>query len=139
MRAIERGKLKIRVRALEAERAIERVAAMQQVMLKAMVALSAVNVGVVLYVSGLVLQAKIGFGLSAAFGLQAIAAQEAHQAGEEGGAVLRGVIPTLGCDSLCTQLGWVGSLSFSRRDERDAFDSGTLLVVPPWSVLLITL
>ena len=54
--------------ALEAERAIERVAAMQQVMLKAMVALSAVNVGVVLYVSGLVLQAKIGFGLSAAFG-----------------------------------------------------------------------
>ena len=75
VRAIERGKLKIRVRALEAERAIERVAAMQQVMLKAMVALSAVNVGVVLYVSGLVLQAKIGFGLSAAFGLQAIAAQ----------------------------------------------------------------
>ena len=75
VRAIERGKLKIRVRALEAERAIERVAAMQEVMLKAMVALSAVNVGVVLYVSGLVLQAKIGFGLSAAFGLQAIAAQ----------------------------------------------------------------
>ena len=75
VRAIERGKLKIRVRALEAERAIERVAAMQQVMFKAMVALSAVNVGVVLYVSGLVLQAKIGFGLSAAFGLQAIAAQ----------------------------------------------------------------
>ena len=38
IKAIERGKLKIRVRALEAERALERVAVMQDVMLKAMMA-----------------------------------------------------------------------------------------------------
>mmetsp|Transcript_15793 Transcript_15793/g.38444 ORF Transcript_15793/g.38444 Transcript_15793/m.38444 type:complete len:823 (+) Transcript_15793:2-2470(+) len=75
IRAIERGKLKIRVRALEAERALERVAVMQDVMLKAMVACGAVNVGVVLYVSGLVLQAKVAFGVGAAMGLQAFAGQ----------------------------------------------------------------
>jgi predicted unusual protein kinase regulating ubiquinone biosynthesis (AarF/ABC1/UbiB family) len=72
---IERGKLKIRVRALEAERALERVAVMQDLMLKAMVACAAVNVGVVLYVSGLLLQAKGAFGLGALVALQAIGAQ----------------------------------------------------------------
>jgi predicted unusual protein kinase regulating ubiquinone biosynthesis (AarF/ABC1/UbiB family) len=75
VRAIERGKLKIRVRALEAERAIERVAVMQDVMLKAMVACAAINVGVVMYVSGMLIQAKVAFGVSAAIGLQAIMAQ----------------------------------------------------------------
>ena len=75
VRAIERGKLKIRVRALEAERAIERVAVMQDVMLKAMVACAAINVGVVMYVSGMLIQAKAAFGVSAAIGLQAIMAQ----------------------------------------------------------------
>ena len=75
MRAIERGKLKIRVRALEAESAIERVAAMQQVMLKAMVALSVMSVGVVLSSSGLDSLARRWLGLSARSGLQAIAAQ----------------------------------------------------------------
>ncbi len=75
IRAIERGKLKIRVRALEAERAIERVAVMQDVMLKAMVACAAINVGTVMYVSGLLIQAKVAFGISAAVGLQALIAQ----------------------------------------------------------------
>merc|ERR1719424_2664035 len=75
IRAIERGRLKIRVRALEAERAIERVAVMQDVMLKAMVACAAINVGTVMYVSGLLIQAKVAFGISAAVGLQALIAQ----------------------------------------------------------------
>jgi predicted unusual protein kinase regulating ubiquinone biosynthesis (AarF/ABC1/UbiB family) len=75
IKAIERGKLKIRVRALEAERALERVAVMQDVMLKAMMACAAINVGVVLYVSGMIVQAKVGFGISAAMALQAFAAQ----------------------------------------------------------------
>ena len=75
VKAIERGKLKIRVRALEAERALERVAVMQDLMLKAMVACAAVNVGVVLYVSGLLMQAKGVFGLSGFVALQALQAQ----------------------------------------------------------------
>ena len=75
VKAIERGKLKIRVRALEAERALERVAVMQDLMLKAMVACAAVNVGVVLYVSGLLMQAKGVFGLSGFVALKALQAQ----------------------------------------------------------------
>ena len=51
--------IKIRVRALEAERALERVAVMQDVMLQTMVACAAVNMGVVLFVSGLLLQARL--------------------------------------------------------------------------------
>ena len=74
VRDIERGKLKIRVRALEAERALERVAVMQDLMLKAMVACCAVNIGVVLYVSGLLVQAKGAFGVSGVAMLQAAAA-----------------------------------------------------------------
>mmetsp|Transcript_12079 Transcript_12079/g.19500 ORF Transcript_12079/g.19500 Transcript_12079/m.19500 type:complete len:773 (+) Transcript_12079:127-2445(+) len=72
---IEKGKLKIRVRALEAERALERMSVMQDLMLKAMVACAAVNVGVVLYVSGLLLQAKGAFALGGLVALQAIQAQ----------------------------------------------------------------
>ena len=75
VKEIERGKLKIRVRALEAERALERMAVMQDLMLKAMVACAAVNVGVVLYVSGLLVQAKGAFGISGLVALQAIQAQ----------------------------------------------------------------
>jgi hypothetical protein len=75
VRAIERGKLKIRVRALEAERAIDRVSVMQDVLLKAMIACAAVNVGTVMFVCGMLVQAKVAFGVSAAFGLQAVAAQ----------------------------------------------------------------
>jgi predicted unusual protein kinase regulating ubiquinone biosynthesis (AarF/ABC1/UbiB family) len=75
VRAIERGKLKIRVRALEAERAIDRVSVMQDVLLKAMIACAAVNIGTVMFVCGMLVQAKVAFGVSAAFGLQAVAAQ----------------------------------------------------------------
>ena len=75
MRAIERGRLKIRVRALEAERALERVQVMQGLMLQAMVACAACNVGVVLYVSGMLLQAKGAFGVAGLFAMQAVVAQ----------------------------------------------------------------
>jgi hypothetical protein len=40
-----------------------------------MVACAAINVGVVMYVSGMLIQAKVAFGVSAAIGLQAIMAQ----------------------------------------------------------------
>jgi predicted unusual protein kinase regulating ubiquinone biosynthesis (AarF/ABC1/UbiB family) len=75
VRAIERGKLKIRVRALEAERAIDRVSVMQDVLLKVVIACAAVNIGTVMFVCGMLVQAKVAFGVSAAFGLQAVAAQ----------------------------------------------------------------
>ena len=75
VRAIERGRLKIRVRALEAERALERVQVMQGLMLKMMVACAACNVGVVLYVSGMLLQAKGVFGVAGLFAMQALVAQ----------------------------------------------------------------
>merc|ERR1719424_2546083 len=75
VRAIERGRLKIRVRALEAERALERVQVMQGLMLQAMVACAACNVGVVLYVSGILLQAKGAFGVAGLFAMQAVVAQ----------------------------------------------------------------
>tara|TARA_B110000459_G_C16568491_1_gene475142 strand:+ start:34 stop:1545 length:1512 start_codon:yes stop_codon:yes gene_type:complete len=75
VRAIERGRLKIRVRALEAERALERVQVMQGLMLQAMVACAACNVGVVLYVSGMLLQAKGAFGVAGLFAMQAVVAQ----------------------------------------------------------------
>ena len=69
VRAIERGRLKIRVRALE------RVQVMQGLMLQAMVACAACNVGVVLYVSGMLLQAKGAFGVAGLFAMQAVVAQ----------------------------------------------------------------
>merc|ERR1719424_1389040 len=75
VRAIERGRLKIRVRALEAERALERVQVMQGLMPQAMVACAACNVGVVLYVSGMLLQAKGAFGVAGLFAMQAVVAQ----------------------------------------------------------------
>merc|ERR1719424_849179 len=75
IRRIERGRLKIRVRALEAERALERVQVMQGLMPQAMVACAACNVGVVLYVSGILLQAKGAFGVAGLFAMQAVVAQ----------------------------------------------------------------
>ena len=63
------------VRALEAERALERVQVMQGLMLQAMVACAACNVGVVLYVSGMLLQAKGAFGVAGLFAMQAVVAQ----------------------------------------------------------------
>merc|ERR1711939_999860 len=60
---------------LEAERALERVQVMQGLMLKMMVACAACNVGVVLYVSGMLLQAKGVFGVAGLFAMQALVAQ----------------------------------------------------------------
>ena len=71
LRRVESGKLKIRVRALEAERALDRVQVMQDIMLKTMVACCAANIGAVLFVSSVQLGAKCAFGLAAFMGMQA--------------------------------------------------------------------
>src|SRR6056300_127511 len=51
VRRIESGKLKIRVRALEAERALDRMAIMQSITMQSILACAAANVGVVFFVS----------------------------------------------------------------------------------------
>jgi hypothetical protein len=65
----ERGDLKLRVRALEAERALNRVQAWQQVVSAAVVASALVNVGTVLSVSALATGATASFTGAAFFGL----------------------------------------------------------------------
>jgi len=78
IRRIETGKLKIRVRALEVERAVERVAVTQDITLKALIATCMANIGCVLWVTnpGLyVIQAKIALGLAAVMMLQAVKGQ----------------------------------------------------------------
>jgi hypothetical protein len=75
VRRIESGKLKIRVRALEAERALDRMAIMQTITLQAVMACTAANVGVVMFVSSLTLYAKCAFGLSALIAFQALTSQ----------------------------------------------------------------
>ena len=75
---IETGKLKIRVRALEVERAVERVAVTQDITLKALIATCMANIGCVLWVTnpGLyVIQAKIALGFAAVMMLQAVKGQ----------------------------------------------------------------
>merc|ERR1719183_1173855 len=78
IRRIETGKLKIRVRALEVERAVERVAVTQDITLKALIASCMANIGCVLWVTnpGLYLiQAKIALGLATVMMLQAVKGQ----------------------------------------------------------------
>jgi predicted unusual protein kinase regulating ubiquinone biosynthesis (AarF/ABC1/UbiB family) len=58
---LERGDLKLRVRALEAERALNRVAMMQRAMLTAVAASMLVNVGTVLSVSAMGVAASASF------------------------------------------------------------------------------
>ncbi len=65
----ERGDLKLRVRALEAERALNRVQAWQQVIASALVASTLVNVGTVLSVSALAAGATASFTGAALFGI----------------------------------------------------------------------
>lgn len=66
---LERGDLKLRVRALEAERALTRVAGMQKAMLAGIAASMLVNVGTVLSVSAMAGAARASFVGAAVLGL----------------------------------------------------------------------
>ena len=68
---LERGDLKLRVRALETERALLRVQAWQRVVASALLASCLVNVGTVLSVSALATGASLSFAGAAVFGLAA--------------------------------------------------------------------
>ena len=72
MRQLERGDLKLRVRALEAERAISRVATMQKAMMNAIVASMLVNMGTVLSVSAMGVLSSLSFAGSGVFGVLAL-------------------------------------------------------------------
>ena len=71
MRQLERGDLKLRVRSLEAERALSRVAIMQKATVNAIIASMLVNVGTVLSVSAMGLAANLSFTGAGLFGLLA--------------------------------------------------------------------
>lgn len=66
---LESGDLKLRVRALEAERALTRVQAWQRVVASALVASTLVNVGTVLTVSAMTTGATVSFAGAGVFGL----------------------------------------------------------------------
>ncbi|EFJ49735.1 hypothetical protein VOLCADRAFT_104180 [Volvox carteri f. nagariensis] len=68
MQRLERGDLKLRVRALEAERALTRVQAWQRVIAAALAASTLVNIGTVLSVSALTTGATASFVGAALFG-----------------------------------------------------------------------
>ena len=72
MKQLERGDLKLRVRALEAERAISRVATMQKAMMNAIVASMLVNMGTVLSVSAMGVLSSLSFAGSGVFGILAL-------------------------------------------------------------------
>lgn len=69
---LESGDLKLRVRALEAERALTRVQAWQRVVASALVASTLVNVGTVLTVSAMATGATVSFAGAGVFGLMLV-------------------------------------------------------------------
>jgi hypothetical protein len=69
MQRLESGDLKLRVRALETERALSRVQAWQRVVSCALVASTLVNVGTVLSVSAMATGASLSFAGAGVFGL----------------------------------------------------------------------
>lgn len=69
LRSLERGDLKLRVRALEAERALTRVQAWQRVVAAMLAASTLVNVGTVLSVSAMKTGATLSFAGAGLFGL----------------------------------------------------------------------
>lgn len=73
MQQLERGDLKLRVRALEAERALSRVAMMQKAMMAAVAASMLVNVGTVLSVSAMSTAATFSFVGAALCGVMTVA------------------------------------------------------------------
>ncbi|KAL5212568.1 hypothetical protein ABZP36_023415 [Zizania latifolia] len=70
---LEQGDLKLRVRALESERAFQRVAAVQKTIGYGVAAGSLVNLATVLYLNSIRLPATIAYSLCAFFGLQILA------------------------------------------------------------------
>lgn len=70
---LESGDLKLRVRALEAERALSRVQAWQKVVSSALVTSTLVNVGTVLSVSAMATGATLSFAGAGVFGVMLLA------------------------------------------------------------------
>ncbi|KAK9868362.1 hypothetical protein WJX84_010919 [Apatococcus fuscideae] len=68
LQKLERGDLKLRVRALEAERSLNRMAIMQKAMLAAVAASTFVNMGTVLSANAMVIAARLSFGGALASG-----------------------------------------------------------------------
>uniref|UniRef100_A0A7C9ENR0 ABC1 atypical kinase-like domain-containing protein n=1 Tax=Opuntia streptacantha TaxID=393608 RepID=A0A7C9ENR0_OPUST len=69
---LEKGDLKLRVRALESERAFQRVAAVQKTIGCAVVAGTLVNLATILYLHSIRMPAIIAYAVGALFGLQAL-------------------------------------------------------------------
>ncbi|CAM6009163.1 unnamed protein product [Sphagnum balticum] len=69
---LEQGDLKLRVRALESERAFKRVAAMQQTIAQAILAATCLNLGTMLHIAAIKVPASAAFTGSAVFGLQVL-------------------------------------------------------------------
>lgn len=70
---LQNGDFKLRVRALEAERALARVSKMQESQTASMMAVGALNIGTVLWVSEVALLSQVAFGASGLFALAALA------------------------------------------------------------------
>ncbi|CAG9466104.1 unnamed protein product [Pedinophyceae sp. YPF-701] len=68
---LENGDLKLRVRAFEAERALQRSDLMQDATVKAVLASAAANVGTVLAVSAIQIGANVAFGVAGLLGISA--------------------------------------------------------------------
>ncbi|KAE9466172.1 hypothetical protein C3L33_01919, partial [Rhododendron williamsianum] len=69
---IEQGDLKLRVRALESERAFQRVAAVQKTIGSAVAAGSLINLGTILYVNAIRVPSMVAYTVCAFFGFQVL-------------------------------------------------------------------
>ncbi|KAF7136361.1 hypothetical protein RHSIM_Rhsim08G0007800 [Rhododendron simsii] len=69
---LEQGDLKLRVRALESERAFQRVAAVQKTIGSAVAAGTLINLGTILYVSAIRVPSMVAYALCAFFGFQVL-------------------------------------------------------------------